>query len=230
MTTINTADIAAGVLGEERVRPLLDHCVEQVLHVFARDDQQVLLESVGRDGSFIDEPEGRVVNPGHSLESMWFCIEEGKKRGDRSIVDRAMTVAAWAWQRGYDAGHGGVVSFLDSGGGEPLQTDWHRETGLLWHDKVWWVHAEALYATALCAIESGSEEWSKRFLGLHEWCQQHFYDSEYGEWYAELSRDGTVKLSDKATLWKSAYHLPRALMMLAKLFEDSSDEGVRSPG
>ena len=55
-------------------------------------------------------------------------------------------------------------------------------------------------------------------MNLHKWRWNHFYDKEHGEWYPELYRDGTVKLADKGTLWKAAYHLPRALLKLADLF------------
>ena len=71
---------------------------------------------------------------------------------------------------------------------------------------------------ALAAVERQSEIWLERFIDLHEWCQKHFYDAEYGEWYAELYRNGSVKLPDKGTLWKAAYHLPRALMQIGSLF------------
>ena len=91
---------------------------------------------------------------------------------------------------------------------------------MMWHDKCWWAHSEALYTLALCAVQTGEDLWWSRFLDLHEWCRDHFSDVEYGEWYPELYRDGTVKLSDKGTLWKAAYHLPRALMKIAALFAD----------
>ena len=84
------------------------------------------------------------------------------------------------------------------------------------------MHAETLYALASIAVETGSEERLKRFLDMHNWCQRFFYDSEYGEWYCELYRDGSPKLTDKGTLWKAAYHVPRALMMVMLLFENYS--------
>ena len=46
------------------------------------------------------------------------------------------------------------------------------------------------------------------------------FQAPNGEWYATLHRDGTVKDSDKGTLWKAAYHLPRSIMRIALLFED----------
>jgi N-acylglucosamine 2-epimerase len=123
------------------------------------------------------------------------------------------------YRRGYDRECGGLAAFVDLSGEEPPQTDWHRQTGMAWHDKAWWVHSEALYALALAAVEGQSRTFLRRFMGLHEWCQRFFYDSEYGEWYPELRRDGTPKLTDKGTPWKAAYHLPRALMKIMQLFE-----------
>jgi len=166
-----TAGVAGGVLGRERTRPLIDYCLEQILHVFAKDDRRLLFESVGRDGSIIDEPEGRLINPGHGLESAWFCIEEGRQRGDRSLIDRAIQIAEWSYAAGHDRENGGIFSFLDANGEEPLQTDWHRETKVFWHDKVWWVHCEALYALALAGAAGGGEEFLARFIDLHHWCQ-----------------------------------------------------------
>ena len=218
MITLPTAGCAEPILGTGRTKPLADHCLNEILRVFAKDEHRALLESVGRDGSVIDEPEGRLLNPGHALESMWFCVEEGLKRGDRFAVDRAIEIVDWMYERGYDEECGGIFSFADLSGGEPPQTDWHRETSLSWRDKVWWVHSEALYALALAATESARQDMFQRFLDLDEWCWRHFYDAEHGEWYPELYRDGTPKLTDKGTMWKAAYHLPRALMKLHLLF------------
>lgn len=82
-----------------------------------------------------------------------------------------------------------------------------------------WVHAEALHALALTAVGSGS---LKRFENLHQWCRDHFYDAEYGEWFNELWRDGRPKNTNKGSNWKAAYHLPRALMKTMLLFESVS--------
>jgi len=219
MMSINTGRVAAQVLGEERTRPLIDAALHQVLHEFSKDDHEALFESIARDGSIVDDDEGRLLNPGHAMESAWFCLEEGRRRGDRGLIDRAVQVAEWTYRRGYDEEMGGLYSFLDANGNVPPQTDWHRETNMMWHDKCWWVHSETLYTLALCAVETGDAMWWDRFLDFHAWCRDHFVDTEYGEWYPELFRDGTPKLTDKGTVWKAAYHLPRALMKIARLLE-----------
>jgi N-acylglucosamine 2-epimerase len=222
MISLPTAALAEPILGAARVKPLIDLCLEQILWVFAKDEYQALFESVGRDGSFVDEPEGRLLNPGHALESAWFCMEEARRRGNRSLIERTARIADWMYRHGHDREFGGIMAFTDVGGQQPPQTDWHRETGMAWRDKTWWVHSEALYALALAAVETQSRVFFRRFLDLHRWCQAHFYDSEYSEWYPELHRDGRPKLTDKGTPWKAAYHLPRALMKIMHLFEAAS--------
>ena len=219
MMAAGTGAVAEGVLGAARTRPLIDEALEQILRVFARDERELLFESVGRDGQLIDSPEGRLINPGHALESAWFCLEEGRKRGDRAIVERAAQIARWSYRCGRDPECGGIYSFLDASGRPPPQTDWHRATGMRWDDKAWWVHSESLYTLALAADETGDLAFLDGFLELHAWCQKFFYDPAYGEWYSELRRDGTVKNDHKGSLWKAAYHLPRALMKIMQLCE-----------
>lgn len=218
MISINTADVASQVLGEDRTRALVDRCLHEVLHEFAKDEHEALFESIGRDGAVIDDDEGRVLDPGHAMESAMFCMHEGRQRGDQGIVDRAIQIAEWTHLRAYDEDHGGIFSFLDSSGEEPHQKDWHKEANMMWHDKCWWAHSETLCTLALCAEQTGEDLWWNRFLDMHAWCRDHFYDPEYGEWYPELYRDGSPKLTDKGTPWKAAYHLPRSLMKIAQLF------------
>jgi N-acylglucosamine 2-epimerase len=220
MMGLTTAGSVQPVLGVARTRPLIDHCLHEILHVFAKDQPKALFESVGRQGGeIIDDDEGRVLNPGHCLESMWFAMEEGHKRRDRRIIDRAVQITDWMYRRGYDKQNGGIVAFLDASGREPRQMDWHRETGMAWHDKTWWVHSEALYALALAAVESESPQRMGWFLDLHEWCQKHFRNPATGEWRADLHRDGRPKTGGTSFMWKAAYHLPRAMMKIMQLLE-----------
>jgi len=95
MISINTADVVSQVLGRDRTRPLIDYCIHAVLFEFAKDESEALFESIGRDGAIIDDEEGRILDPGHALESAWFCIAEGRLRGDQTIIDRAIQVAEW---------------------------------------------------------------------------------------------------------------------------------------
>ena len=57
------------------------------------------------------------------------------------------------------------------------------------------------------------------FEKQYDFCMKHFYDPEYGEWYERLYRDGSVKVADKGTPWKCAYHLVRSLVQSINAFE-----------
>ena len=63
---------------------------------------------------------------------------------------------------------------------------------------------------------------------LHEYIFSHFPDIEYGEWYGYLHRDGTVSHTQKGSLWKGPYHLPRCLM-LCEMILNSLIEGSNLP-
>jgi N-acylglucosamine 2-epimerase len=222
MMALPTASLAGGVVGADRTRSLVDQCLHEILHVFSKDRYEATFESVGRDGRFVDSPEGRLLNPGHALESMWFCMAEGRKRNDRFIVERAAQLADWAYRRGHDDQCGGIFAFVDSSGQEPLQMDYHKETAMRWDDKSWWVHCEALVALAMAYVYAGRDEFLGRFVDLHKWCQDNFYDPQFGEWTPILWRDGRPKMTDHGQAWKCAYHLPRALMMVMQVLEEAA--------
>ncbi len=48
------------------------------------------------------------------------------------------------------------------------------------------------------------------------------------EWYERLHRNGAVKVSEKGTPWKCAYHLGRALIMIVNLFEWHKMKGAEN--
>ena len=55
--------------------------------------------------------------------------------------------------------------------------------------------------------------WHKQ---ISEWTYAHFPDTEYGEWYGYLHRDGTVAQPAKGNIFKGPFHIPR---MMIKSFE-----------
>ena len=58
----------------------------------------------------------------------------------------------------------------------------------------------------------------------HAYCKERFFDPEYGEWYERLHRDGSVKVPDKGTEWKCAFHLVRALIVVCDAFQSANQE------
>lgn len=213
------------LLGKEYTASFLELCIDKICNWFARDDYQVVFETVTWDNRVLtDTPQNRFVNPGHMSESAWFLLEYGRKTGNEALMKRGRQIEEWTYNIGYDTECGGLNSYVDAVGNEPVAVDWHLETNSLWNDKVWWANAEQL-CTLIKTYESSREEgfW-RRFLNHHNYCMEHFYDAQYGEWYERLWSDGTIKVADKGTKWKCAFHLVRALVHVMESLERMAEE------
>ncbi len=216
-----------GVVDESRVAALEEHCLNMILDVFVQANHRVLCEAVDWDGGFVDDEIGRTINPGHSFESIWFCLEAALRRGERDRVARCCEVIDWTWDKGVDRQYGGILNIIDYTGDKPLAYDNQEGFGELWDDKVWWVHSETLYTLLLAALETDNAKFWDRFCNLHEWSHQHFSDEEYGEWYAYLHRDGSPRIPDKGNWIKSAFHVPRNIMQIMLRLEKHVNEAVQ---
>lgn len=64
---------------KEKYSPIADEMLNELLYGgYLKED--VLPENVALDGKFADTPTGRTVNPGYSLETSWFLMEEKSRR------------------------------------------------------------------------------------------------------------------------------------------------------
>lgn len=219
LTALNTAFITGQTLGRQRVKAFEDYCLERILYWFLRDEKELILEAVTRDNQIDPSPEGLFVNPGHSLESMWFCLEAGHIHENPAVVRRALQGVDWTVKVGWDDQFGGIFSYLNAEGKQPEPFDWHKETNTQWDDKIWWVNCESLCCFAMSYAASLDEKYLEMFAKQYNFCMQHFFDPEFGEWYERLYRDGSVKVADKGTKWKCAYHLTRSLVQAVTAFE-----------
>lgn len=193
---------------------VIDEMLERILRHHAHPEERAVFENVSLDGSLLDSPEGRVLLPGHALESAWFVLEEARHRQDQALVEGASAMIEWSLERGWDEQYGGLLYFVDSQG---LPSPF-----LEWDMKLWWVHLEALYALLLGHHLTGRQDFLDWFERIHAWTWEHYPDPQYGEWLGYLHRTGEVALSAKGSMWKGFYHLPRALLLIAELLEEIS--------
>ena len=75
--------------------------------------------------------------------------------------------------------------------------------------KFWWPHNEAIIATLLAWQLTREPQYARWHQRVHDWSYAHFPDSQYGEWYGYLHRDGSVSTPLKGNMWKGPFHLPR---------------------
>lgn len=163
------------------------------------------LENVLPDGSHVDNPTGRTINPGHSSENAWFLMSEAVYTGNSALLATALDIFDCAFERGWDREGGGMLYFVDLDGRPCEQLEWDM--------KLWWVHNEVLIASLMAYLATGEEKYWSRFELVHDYAFSHFLDREGGEWYGYLHRDGSVSHTQKGSLWKGPYHLPRCLML-----------------
>ena len=200
---------------------VVDDALHEVLDHFLKRSERALHETVGPHGERLDSPAGRCLNPGHAIETAWFLLHEAQHRNDASLQSRALEILRWSLERGWDPEHGGLFAFVDIEGKPPEQLEWDM--------KLWWPHTEALYASLLAHHLTGEQGYLDWFDKLHAWAFQHFPDPEHGEWYGYLHRDGSVSHVLKGSMWKGAFHLPRALWLCSRLLEYMTASPTEDP-
>ncbi len=205
----------------EKYGEILKKCVERSLYEFASDAYEAPFEYIGTDGKPKPEGEGRLIDPGHTMEAMWFSMKAGEKCGNTEYGKRAMQVLDWVIERCYDEEYGGFYQHVDLDGTleDRFKTNDYAGVPVAWDDKIWWVQAEGLYALAMSALCHENEKHYAYFLKMYDYVQRYFRDKEYGEWYSVLKRDGTVMWDAKGFELKGPYHVPRCLMQLTILIE-----------
>jgi N-acylglucosamine 2-epimerase len=188
----------------------LDECIRLVrLHV--KKDARRVHEYVAPDGSLVDSPDGRLLNPGHAIEAGWFLQHWARRLGREDLSREAIDIVRWSFAEGWDQEHGGLSYFLDAGGHSPLPL----ESSM----KLWWPHAEALYAHLLdYSITREAADW-EAFQRTDVWTFAHFPDPEHGEWYGYLDRRGEVTHRFKGGPYKGCFHVPRALWLCWRLLQ-----------
>lgn len=183
---------------------VVTNSLEQILTQHLHRDVKALLETVAPDGGRLDLPAGRVMNPGHAIESAWFIMHEGMHRKDSKLIQQACEIIDWSLELGWDEEYGGLFSFIDVEKKPCEQLEWDM--------KMWWTHTEALYALLLAHHLTGEEKYLEWYEIMHEYTFTHFPDPQFGEWYGYLHRDGSVANSLKGSMWKGPFHIPRAML------------------
>jgi N-acylglucosamine 2-epimerase len=199
------------LLTPQQLNSALDMCVNEVMGLFYNKQAGLLLENVQPDGGRIDCFEGRLINPGHGIEAMWFLMDIGRRRNDTALINKSCDVMFNMLKYGWDEKYGGIFYFLD--------IDGHPTQQLEWDQKLWWVHLETLVALVMAYSSTGKEEYWQWFEKVHDYSWEHFADKEFGEWFGYLNRQGQVLFQSKGGKWKGCFHLPRALLLCSKELE-----------
>jgi len=191
------------LLEKEQVEQTIDQCIHTVMDRFYDSESGLVLENVQADGQVSDTFAGRLLNPGHALEAMWFIMDLGARRQDQALIEKANERALFMLDYGWDQQEQGIFYFLDRLGYPPEQLEWDQ--------KLWWVHLEAMEACLKGYLHTRNNQNWQWFERLFAYTWPRFRDEQHGEWFGYLKRNGGPLHTAKGGKWKGCFHVPRAL-------------------
>ncbi len=215
MIMMNVAQTMREIDDDPKYDRMITECLDTIQHFFIKPDKKALLETVDFDGQFIHSPEGRLINPGHSMETAWFIMREAIKRKDKTLMESAIKVTEWSLERGWDNEMGGIFYFVDLENKPVLSLEWDM--------KLLWVHCEAMLALTYSYWYTDDDRYMEGFEKIYQYASAHFADPGHPEWYGHLHRDGTPISQIKGSDWKGPFHNVRAFMLLSQLFDALAD-------
>ena len=212
MILINVASVLKQVSDDPALDAQITESVDLIRKYFIHPEFKAVLETVGPNGEFIDTLAGRVINPGHCIETSWFLMDVAVARSDKSLLKTALQILDWSWDWGWDKKYGGIISFKDCRNFPPQCYEQDM--------KFWWPQCETIIATAYAYKLTGDAKYMKWHKLASEWAWKHLKDRKFPEWYGYLHRDGTVAQPAKGNIFKGPFHIPRMLVKAWELARD----------
>lgn len=200
--------------------------VSQILHEFITEDGRIVelkSDDVQRQtGSLL----GRHVNPGHTLESIWFqlhSLDHWNVDEQQGVVDKLSQAALRAADLGWDHEYGGLLRFVDQEGGQPSGQEngaaYERLIIDTWDTKLWWPHSEALYTMLLLYKTTGNDSFKEWYGKLEDYIFTTFPnpDPAIKEWIQIRDRNGEPLNKVVALPVKDPFHIVRNFILIIKL-------------
>ena len=210
-------------LAKERIR----FCQEEDFSVFL--DETGLIHEFRYTGcDFPQNLFGQHINPGHTLEDMWFQLEAAEILGtDRHDAEIARIVRR-TFATGWDKDFGGLLHFVTCDGkgmqgsvGDAADEPQMRLVLDDWGSKLWWVHSEGLYTTLLLYDRTGDPAFLEDFETLFDYVYRTFPnpDPALREWIQIRTREGAPQEKVVALPVKDPYHIMRNVILIIELLE-----------
>jgi N-acylglucosamine 2-epimerase len=218
--TSNLADVlVVGMMAGELIQvsddPRYRRVVQDTIESAPRHydpERRIFMENIALDGRDLKQwPEGRLFNPGHSIETAWILLHLLRFAPDAGHQQRALQAIESSLEYGWDPEYGGLLYFMDVEGRPTLQLESTM--------KLWWPHAEAIYALVLAYAMTGEQRWLAWLARVDAYTYAHFVDQQHGEWFGYCDRRGELALTSKGGNYKGFFHVPRALLFSLQRIE-----------
>ncbi len=210
---------------EEEFNDLSLLFLKEVIEQFYCDDGLVI-ELMPEQGSDSNTILCRHLNPGHTIESMWFVISSACRIGKKEWIQKAAKAIKKAFHLGWDKEYGGLFRYVDIEGGKPRgeASDHPFEKMILntWDTKLWWPHSEALYSTMLAYKYTGDKDFLTLYDQTHDYVFNTFPNSDrnVGEWIQIRDRQGRPIDTLVALPVKDPFHILRSILLMIELMRE----------
>tara|TARA_R110002124_G_scaffold31397_1_gene106393 strand:+ start:634 stop:1821 length:1188 start_codon:yes stop_codon:yes gene_type:complete len=133
--------------------------------------------------------------PGHQTEWTKLLLILHRHAPDQKLVERAKSLFDRAYEKCWDATHGGLIyGFAPDG-------TWCDD------DKYFWVQAESFAAAAMLFSVTKDEQYLTQYNALWDYSWQQMVDHQYGAWFRVLQRDNSKYSEQKSAAGaKCDYH------------------------
>ncbi len=219
MCCITVAKVYDDIWPSQKYKDAITQSINSIIEKHWKPDLNCFLENVAADGSTMFHlPEGRLFHPGHAIESAWMIMEAAKEKKDDALFNVAVDILLASLNHGWDREYGGLRYMTN--------IDWTPCHSLEADLKLWWPHAETLYALLLAWIQTERDDLKSWYDVVHDYTFSKFPDKDFGEWYGYLNRDGSKVWTAKANGWKGMFHLPRVLFRSYQLLASTMLQGT----
>lgn len=198
---------------------------------YARKKVQFILEEAyNGDGLIREHISGngmdylldRHINPGHTLEDLWFLTEFLENHGGlEGYLPRLCKIAKKTFNLGWDPEFGGLLRFVDCQGGKPkgisAGSPYEQLIQDTWDMKLWWPHSEILYLWPYLYTLTGDPEFEMLYQKSCEYVFSTFPNQELGEWIQIRQRDGSPQDKLVALPVKDPFHILRNFIKIVEL-------------
>lgn len=159
----------------------------------------------------------RHINPGHTLEDLWFIYETlAELNVEKPYMPILTKIAKTTFNLGWDKELGGIFRYADKEGGAVKGISAHTPFETLiestWDYKLWWPHSEALYLFLLLYHQSNDDVFLKLYKKVKDYSFATFPNSEDTEWTQIRQRDGKPIDEVVALPVKDPFHIMRAFI------------------
>ncbi|MGM9974468.1 MAG: AGE family epimerase/isomerase [Clostridiaceae bacterium] len=166
----------------------------------------------------------RHINPGHTLEDLWFCTEFLKDYGNlQEYLPKIIEIARKSFDIGWDPVYGGLFRYVDKDGGEPKggfgDSAFEALIRDTWDMKLWWPHSETLYLFLYLYELTGEEDLLERYERAYKYIFDTFPNRELGEWIQIRKRDGSPEEKVVALPVKDPFHILRNFIKIVELYK-----------